>query len=82
MSTAAARRRERRLAKQRIRERMERRGLTYAARPAEIGITVTGVSEIVNGRTTGATARYSLARALDCWPEDLWWDTEPLAAVP
>lgn len=54
---------------------------------AEIGISHQAVSDVVNGHTVGATARYSLAKAVgrhprDFWPED--WDTQeaqPAATV-
>lgn len=60
--------------KDRIRRAMDAQGETYKSLGNEIGITTQAVSEIVNGRTTGATARYALARALRKWPEDFWWE--------
>lgn len=60
--------------KARIRRRLDTLDKTYRDIADEIGVTKSAVSHIVNGNTTSATARYSLARALDCWPEDLWWD--------
>ena len=40
----------------------------------EIGVSREAVSQIVNGQTTGATARYSVARALGVRKADLWAD--------
>lgn len=55
-----------------IKELIRKRGHTYESLGAVIGISAQAVSEIVNGRTKGATARYAIARALDVRPEDLW----------
>lgn len=68
-------------AKERIRERLDELGWSYARLAREIGITTQAISEIINGRTTGATARYSVARALGGWPEDFWENEEELAGV-
>jgi transcriptional regulator with XRE-family HTH domain len=48
------------------------RGYTYESLAAEIGITAQAVSEIVNGRTKGSTARYAVAKALGVEVTDLW----------
>lgn len=61
--------------KQRIRDLLAENGWTYRHLAAEIGISQQAVSEVINGRTTGATARYSVARALGAYPEDIWRDS-------
>jgi transcriptional regulator with XRE-family HTH domain len=48
------------------------KGHTYESLGREIGISPQAVSEIVNGRTKGATSRYALAAALGLHPSDLW----------
>lgn len=48
------------------------RGFTYESLGAEIGITPQAVSEIVAGRTTSSTARYSIAAALGVDVADIW----------
>ena len=58
-----------------IKDLIRSRGHTYESLGREIGISAQAVSEIVNGRTTGRTARYALAAALgvtvvDLWPEE------------
>lgn len=55
------------------------RGFTYQTLADEIGITFQAVGEIVAGRTTSATARYALARALGSRVEDLWPDSADAA---
>lgn len=57
---------------ERIKALIKERGHTYQSLGNEIGISPQAVSEIVNGRTTGATARYALAKALGREVEDLW----------
>lgn len=65
-----------------IKQLLRQRGLTYEAIGREIGITPQAVSEIVNGRTTSATARYSLAKALGLEVRDLWpEEPEPATAA-
>ena len=44
----------------------------YEGLAAEIGISHQAVSDVVNGHTTGATARYAVAAALNCRPADFW----------
>lgn len=55
-----------------IKELIRQSGHTYKSLGSEIGITAQAVSEIVNGRTKGGTARYALARALGVQVSDLW----------
>jgi len=60
--------------KTRIQSELDQQGHTYRTIGDRIGITPQAVSEIVNGRTQGATARYALTAALglkvgDVWPE-------------
>jgi len=55
-----------------IKQMIKGKGLTYETIGEEIGISPQAVSEIVNGRTKGATARYSLAKALGREVEELW----------
>lgn len=57
---------------ERIKALIKERGHTYQSLGDEIGISPQAVSEIVNGRTRGATARYALAKALGREVEDLW----------
>lgn len=57
---------------ERIKEIIGRKGHTYVSLAEEIGITPQAVSEIVNGRTKGSTARYALAKALGLEVRDLW----------
>ncbi|MFP3949161.1 MAG: helix-turn-helix transcriptional regulator [Longimicrobiales bacterium] len=59
---------------ERIKRIIKEHGYTYESLGNEIGISPQAVSEIVNGRTKGATARYSLAKALGHEVEDLWED--------
>lgn len=52
----------------------------YEGVALEIGVSPQAVSDVVNGHTVGASARYSVASALghhprDFWPED--WPEEP-----
>lgn len=61
----------------RIKRIIKEHGYTYESLGNEIGISPQAVSEIVNGRTKGATARYSLAKALGHEVEDLWSDARP-----
>lgn len=56
----------------RIKRIIKREGFTYESLGNEIGISPQAISEIVNGRTKGATARYSVAKALGREVEDLW----------
>lgn len=58
-----------------VKEMIRSRGLTYDDLAEVIGITAQAVSEIVDGRTTGATARYALARALGTQVDELWPQT-------
>lgn len=60
----------------RIKRIIREQGYTYESLGNEIGISPQAVSEIVNGRTKGATARYSLAKALGREVEDLWPEAE------
>ena len=55
-----------------IKDLIKEQGYTYESLGDEIGISPQAVSEIVNGRTKGATARYALAKALDHEVEELW----------
>lgn len=57
-----------------IKELIRARGHTYESLGREIGISAQAVSEIVNGRTTGSTARYALAAALGVKVASLWPD--------
>lgn len=57
---------------ERIKRIIKDQGYTYESLGNEIGISPQAVSEIVNGRTKGATARYSLAKALGYEVEDFW----------
>ena len=61
---------------ERIKRIIKDQGYTYESLGNEIGISPQAVSEIVNGRTKGATARYSLAKALGHEVEDLWPEVE------
>lgn len=61
---------------ERIKRIIKEQGYTYESLGNEIGISPQAVSEIVNGRTKGATARYSLAKALGYEVEDLWPEVE------
>lgn len=61
---------------ERIKRIIKEQGYTYESLGNEIGISPQAVSEIVNGRTKGATARYSLAKALGREVEDLWPEAE------
>ncbi len=56
----------------RIKKIIKNQGHTYQSLGDEIGISPQAISEIVNGRTKGATARYALAAALDRSVEELW----------
>jgi len=56
----------------RIKKIIKEQGYTYESLGNEIGISPQAVSEIVNGRTKGATARYSVAKALGYEVDDLW----------
>lgn len=58
--------------KQRIRELMEEQRHSYSTIADEIGITPQAVSDIVNGKTTSSTARFSVATVLGVEVEDLW----------
>lgn len=58
--------------KYRIRAVLEAQGHTYRSVGEKIGISPQAVSEIVNGRTEGATARYALATALGREVDDFW----------
>lgn len=76
MKSKGRRRRGTRAQVARIKEIIARQGQTYVSLAEEIGITPQAVSEIVNGRTRGRTARYALAKALglevrDLWPEEV-----------
>lgn len=53
------------------------KGFTYQTLGEEIGISMQGVEAIVSGRSQGATARYSLAKALGVEVEDIWPVREP-----
>lgn len=55
-----------------IKQIIKKQGHTYQSLGDEIGISPQAISEIVNGRTKGATARYALAAALDRNVGDLW----------
>ncbi len=61
---------------ERIKRIIKEHGYTYETLGNEIGISPQAVSEIVNGRTKGATARYALAKALGHEVHDLWPDVE------
>jgi transcriptional regulator with XRE-family HTH domain len=61
---------------EKIKRIIKEQGYTYESLGNEIGISPQAVSEIVNGRTKGATARYSLAKALGREVEDLWPEVE------
>ena len=54
-------------------------GHTYFTLAQEIGITPQAVSEIVAGRTKGATARYALAAALGVPVSELWSEAKQAA---
>lgn len=58
--------------KSRIRRELDEKGHTYRSIGQEIGISPQAVSEIVNGRTEGATARYALAAALGLVVGEIW----------
>lgn len=60
------------MAANKIKVLIHARGHTYESLAAEIGITPQAVSEIVNGRTKGSTARYAVAKALGVDVVDLW----------
>ena len=64
-----------------VKDAIQERGYTYESLGAEIGITTQAVSEIANGRTTGATARYSVAKALGLTVEQLWPESRQPAAA-
>lgn len=66
--------------KERLQELIKDQYGSYEKLGKEIGITTQGVSEIVNGRTTSATARYSVAKALGVDVADLWPETAAPAA--
>ncbi len=56
----------------------------YEGLANEIGVSPQAISEVVNGRTVGASSRYSVAKALgltvaDIWPEAL--EAEPAPAA-
>lgn len=55
-----------------LKERIRRAYGSYEALGAEIGITAQAVAAIVNGQTRGATARYSVAKALGVSVDELW----------
>lgn len=55
-----------------IKALLQSMGLTYEAMGREIGVTAQAISEIVNGRTTSSTARYSFAKALGLDVADIW----------
>lgn len=55
-----------------IKQIIKKQGHTYQSLGDEIGISPQAISEIVNGRTKGATARYALAAALGRDVGDLW----------
>lgn len=55
-----------------IKALLRRRGMTYKKVARRMGVTPQAVSSIVNGHTTGATARGALAGALDAEPGELW----------
>lgn len=59
----------------RIKQLIREKGYTYESLGAEIGITAQGISEIVRGKSQGATGRYAIASALgvrvvELWPEE------------
>lgn len=56
----------------RIKQIIRKQGHTYQSLGDEIGISPQAISEIVNGRTKGATARYALSAALGFEVDDLW----------
>lgn len=58
--------------KESIKALIRERGFTYETLGAEIGVTAQAVSEVVAGRTTSATARYSVAKALGVEVTDIW----------
>ncbi|MBI4538840.1 MAG: helix-turn-helix transcriptional regulator [Gemmatimonadetes bacterium] len=74
MKTKSARKvtRRRRDVTEWIKAIIRKKGQTYVSLAVEIGITPQAVSEIVNGRTKGKTARYALAKALGLEVRDLW----------
>lgn len=57
---------------ERLKGLIQEEGHTYRTLADEIGITPQAVSQIVNGKTTSSTARYSLAKALGRDVEELW----------
>lgn len=56
----------------RIKQIIKQQGHTYQSLGDEIGISPQAISEIVNGRTKGATARYALSAALGLDVDELW----------
>jgi hypothetical protein len=54
---------------------------TYEKLGQEIGISAQGVSEIVAGRSKGATGRYSVAAALGVTVAELWPESEEATAA-
>ena len=59
----------------RVKQLIREKGHTYFTLGAEIGISPQAVSEIVSGRTKGATARYAIAAALGVPVSELWTET-------
>lgn len=63
-----------------VRDLIRERGLTYEEVGQAIGISAQAVNEIVHGRTRGATARYALAAFLGSTVAELWPDEGRRAA--
>lgn len=59
-------------AKRRLRTVIVERFGGYEGLADEIGISHQAVSDVVNGHTVGATARYAVAAALGCRVSDFW----------
>lgn len=64
----------------RLRGLIRERFGTYEKLGQEIGISAQGVSEIVAGRSKGATGRYAVAAALGVTVAELWPEETATAA--
>jgi transcriptional regulator with XRE-family HTH domain len=65
----------------RVKDAIRRSGRTYEDIGEQIGVSAQAISEIANGRTKRATARFALAAALGVNVSDLWPEPEPDATA-
>lgn len=66
----------------RIKALLEEKGLTQVEVAARIGVTPQAVHEIIMGRTTSRTARFSFASAIGEPVEAIWPQPTPAESTP